>query len=80
MREKPPILQNHTRSSPLPSPFWVLSLQRPGTDRQILNQGGALGLCAGARKEWGAEPAAGRGRVGVSIREGFLEEDKAEQK
>lgn len=31
-------------SSP-PLPFRVLSLQRPDTDRQILNQGVALGLC-----------------------------------
>lgn len=68
LRKKPPGLL-HMSSHPLPTPFCELSFLRPDTHRQTLNQ-----------RNGELSQLLERASVGVSVKEGFLEEDKAEHK
>lgn len=66
LRKKPPGLL-HMSSSPLPTLLCELYFLRPETHRQTLRHGKLSQLLE-------------RASVGVSVKEGFLEEDKSEHK
>lgn len=59
----------HMSSHPLPTPFCELSFLRPETYRQTLNQRNGI-----------LSQLLERASLGVSVKEGFLKEDRAEHK
>lgn len=79
LRKKPSILL-HIYFHPQPTPFCELFLQRPETHRQTLNQGELLASVLGQKRNEELSQLIERTSVRVSVREGFLEEDKAEHR
>ena len=77
LRKQPPILQIHKCSHPLLTSFLEPSLWRPETDRQTLNQGELLASVLRQRGNGELRQLLGRGRMELSVKEGFLEEDEA---